>query len=42
MVIDPFVGRGTIPYIAKNLGLDSIGIDIDPKQCQEARQYVSQ
>jgi hypothetical protein len=35
-VIDPFTGRGTIPYIASIFQINSIGIDIDPKQCKEA------
>lgn len=39
-VVDPFVGRGTIPIIARDLGLNSIGIDIDPEQCKEARQNI--
>ena len=36
-VIDPFVGRGTIPAIANMVGLDAVGVDIDQKQCQEAK-----
>jgi hypothetical protein len=35
-VLDPFTGRGTIPYIATLFEINSIGIDIDPKQCKEA------
>ena len=34
LVVDPFCGRGTVPAVAKALGLDSIGIDIDPQQCE--------
>ena len=37
IVVDPFVGKGTIPLLASELNLDSIGIDIDPEQCDEAR-----
>jgi len=36
-IIDPFVGRGTIPFIAKLFKIDCLGIDIDPEQCQYAR-----
>lgn len=39
-VVDPFVGQGTIPAIAQSLGLDSIGVDIDPKQCEKARKIL--
>lgn len=35
-VLDPFVGQGTIAAIGNSLGLDVIGIDIDPKQCELA------
>jgi len=40
IVVDPFVGRGTIPQLARHLGLDSIGIDIDPEQCALAKQAL--
>jgi hypothetical protein len=36
-VVDPFVGRGTIPYIASLFGMNAIGVDIDPEQCEYAR-----
>ena len=39
-VIDPFVGQGTILVIAKELGLNSIGIDIDPEQCEKAKKIL--
>ena len=32
-VVDPFVGRGTIPKLAIQMGFSVIGIDIDPVQC---------
>jgi hypothetical protein len=32
MIVDPFVGRGTIVAMANKYGLDAIGIDIDSKQ----------
>lgn len=40
VVIDPFVGQGTIPMIASGMGLKVIGIDIDPKQCQITRENL--
>lgn len=40
VVVDPFVGRGTIPQLARSFGLDSIGIDIDPHQCALAKQTL--
>lgn len=36
-VVDPFVGQGTITKLAHDMGLDSIGIDIDPEQCKKAK-----
>lgn len=35
---DPFCGRGTIPAMADALGMDAIGIDIDPAQCEAAKK----
>ncbi len=40
-VIDPFAGRGTIPYIASLFDINSIGIDIDPEQCKQARSIFN-
>jgi len=40
IVVDPFVGRGTIPQLARPLGLHTIGIDIDPEQCALAKQTL--
>lgn len=37
VIVDPFCGRGTVPAVADALGLDSIGVDIDSKQCEAAR-----
>jgi len=34
ILCDPFCGRGTIINCARDIGLQSIGIDIDPKQVQ--------
>ena len=39
-VVDPFVGRGTIPLLAQQIGLFSIGIDIDEGQCALARKAI--
>jgi hypothetical protein len=39
-IVDPFVGQGTIPGLAKALGLNSIGIDIDPEQCEKAKKFL--
>lgn len=36
-IVDPFVGRGTIPYIASLFDMEAIGVDIDPEQCEYAR-----
>lgn len=35
-VVDPFCGRGTVPKIADALGMEALGIDIDPKQIEIA------
>lgn len=40
-IIDPFVGKGTIPIIANYFKINCIGIDIDPKQCKEATENLS-
>jgi hypothetical protein len=36
-IVDPFCGRGTVPAVAEARGIESIGIDIDPSQCERAR-----
>jgi DNA modification methylase len=40
-IVDPFVGRGTIPFIAKLFKIDCLGIDIDPEQCKYASQLLN-
>lgn len=40
-IVDPFVGRGTIPFIAKLFGIDCVGVDIDPEQCEYARKLIN-
>lgn len=37
-IVDPFCGRGTIPAVAVALGFDAVGIDLDERQCEHARQ----
>jgi hypothetical protein len=39
-IVDPFAGRGTIPFIASVFNINSLGIDIDPKQCEAARNIT--
>jgi len=39
-MLDPFVGVGSSLLAAKNLGLDAVGIDIDPKYVAEARERL--
>jgi tRNA G10 N-methylase Trm11 len=39
-IIDPFCGRGTIPFVAENQGAEVIGIDID-EECAEASSTAS-
>lgn len=41
LVVDPFVGQGTIPLIAREFGLRTIGIDIDPKQCEITKRLLN-
>lgn len=33
---DPFCGRGTIPAVADAMGLDAVGVDLDPDQARRA------
>ena len=40
-VVDPFVGRGTIPLLAREYGLATIGIDIDQEQCEITRKLLA-
>jgi DNA methylase len=40
-ICDPFCGHGTVLHVAEEMGVDSIGMDIDPKVCEIARQFVS-
>lgn len=40
VVCDPFVGSGTTPLVARELGRDFIGIDCVEEYCQMARQRL--
>lgn len=36
-ICDPFCGRGTVLRAAEKLGMQAIGVDIDPEACEFAR-----
>jgi DNA modification methylase len=40
VVLDPFVGSGTTAAVARSLGRDCVGIDLNPKYLTMARQRV--
>ncbi|MBO6263773.1 MAG: site-specific DNA-methyltransferase [Clostridia bacterium] len=40
VVLDPFFGSGTTGAVAKRLGRNYIGIDLNPKFCELARQRI--
>jgi hypothetical protein len=40
LVVDPFCGSGTIPYVAKIHNRRGIGIDISPDYCEIARRRL--
>lgn len=37
VILDPFCGAGTVLAVANQMGVDAIGIDIDPEQVAKAR-----
>jgi len=39
-IVDPFVGRGTTLISAQKRGMTGTGVDLDPKQCREARRLL--
>jgi site-specific DNA-methyltransferase (adenine-specific) len=41
-VYDPFAGAGTTMVVAKELGLDSIGTEIDPVYCDLIHDRMTQ
>jgi 2-polyprenyl-3-methyl-5-hydroxy-6-metoxy-1,4-benzoquinol methylase len=40
-VCDPFCGQGTVLHVAEELGMDSVGVDIDPKVCEVAETFAA-
>jgi len=42
LVLDPFLGSGTTAIAAKQLGRKFIGIEIEPKYCEIAKQRLAQ
>jgi DNA modification methylase len=40
VVLDPFIGSGTTAAVARSLGRDCVGIDLNPKYLTMARQRV--
>jgi hypothetical protein len=40
-VCDPFCGYGTTLHVAEELGMDSVGVDIDASCCEIARKKES-
>ena len=41
LIIDPFMGSGTLPVVANSLGRSFIGIDNDKKYCELALKRIS-
>jgi len=42
VVLDPFFGAGTTGMVAKQLGRDFIGIELNPKYCEMAERRIAQ
>jgi site-specific DNA-methyltransferase (adenine-specific) len=42
LVLDPFMGTGATLVAAQQLGLDAIGVDLNPDYCQAARRRLNQ
>ena len=42
VVLDPYIGSGTVGVAAKLLGHDYLGIDIDKNYCADAKQRIEQ
>jgi DNA methylase len=40
-ILDPFCGQGSVLAIANRLGFDSVGIDLDPEQCEKAARLIA-
>jgi len=41
IVLDPFVGSGTTAYVAKKLGRDFIGFDLNLEYCEMAKKRIA-
>jgi DNA modification methylase len=41
LVLDPFVGSGTVPLVARRLGRDYVGIDCVAEYCEMTRRRLS-
>jgi len=39
-ILDPFLGRGTTLILARKLGLNGIGIELNPKYMEMARRNI--
>jgi len=42
IVLDPYVGSGTVAVVAKEMGLDYIGFDITPEYVEMASQRIAE
>ncbi len=42
IVLDPFIGSGTVGVVAKSLNRDYIGIDVNPDYCELAKRRIGQ
>lgn len=40
LVFDPFCGVGTVPAVANALGLDSLGVELARKRCEQSREQT--
>jgi DNA modification methylase len=40
LVLDPFCGVGTTPYVAAQLGRRYVGFEIDPQEAERAREWL--
>ena len=40
VVLDPFLGSGTTGAVAKRLGRNYIGIDLNPRFCELAQERI--
>jgi hypothetical protein len=40
-VLDPFAGSGTVGVVCRRMGLDFVGVELNPEYCAMARRRVS-